>query len=563
MTNLQQDETTNPILQYWEQMKNGDLVVCQKIYKTYKKLAQDVKRTNGTWYYSEKRANHIITFFEKYLRHSKGKLGGKKVKLELWEKALFAAAYGFIDINGNRKYHRVVLIVGKKNGKSFIASGVGLYGLIADGEPGPEIYSVATKRDQAKIIWDESRKMRNKAPALKKRITATISELRCDDNDGTFKPLASDVNSLDGLNVYYALMDEFQQWRNGKALYDIIADGVSARDDPMIFMTSTAGTVREDIYDTIYDECEMIVNGYDDPEGYKDERTLVVIYELDSKSEYTNPDAWMKANPNLGVSKSYSYLEEKVKRAILNPANVKNLVCKEFNIRETAGDAWLSFDDIDNRGKFDTKELKPKYGIGGFDLSQTTDLTAAVVIFMLPGGSELYVIPMFWLPSYEVERHVREDKIPYDDWIKQKYIRTCEGNKINYKDIKEWFIEIQNEYDIYLPWIGYDSWSATYLVNDMQDYFGKQALEPVIQGKKTLSSPMLDLGADFRAHRVIYNNNPVLKWCLTNVSVDTDINGNIQPIKGNNARQRIDGFAALLDAKVALSRHMEEYLSII
>jgi phage terminase large subunit-like protein len=358
-------------------------------------------------------------------------------------------------------------------------------------------------------------------------------------------------------------MDEFQQWRNGKALYDIIADGVSARDNPMIFMTSTAGTVREDIYDTIYDECEMIINGYDDPDGYKDEHTLPIIYELDEKAEYTNRDMWIKANPNLGVSKSYAYLEEKVNRAILNPSDVKNLVCKEFNIRETAGEAWLSFPDIDNREKFDIAELKPRYGIGGFDLSQTTDLTAAVVIFMLPESQNIYVIPMFWMPEDEVERHVKEDKIPYDKWIEQKYVRTCHGNKIDYKDVKDWFLEMQNENDIYLPWIGFDSWSATYLVNELQDHFGKQAMEAVIQGKKTLSSPMLDLGADFKAHRVVYNNNPVLKWCLTNVGTDTDINGNVQPIKSTNARQRIDGFAALLNAKVALSRHLEEYLSII
>lgn len=183
-------------------------MACNKIYKVYKHLAEKIKNPDQ-FYYSKERADHVVNFFEKYLHHSKGKLGGQKVTLELWQKAMLSAQFGFIDDNELRQYQRCVLIVGKKNGKSFLSSGEGLYLLAADGEAGPDVVSCATKREQAKIIWDESRRMRNKSPALAKRIRATINELRCDANDGTFKALASDSNTMDGLNVHGALMDRF------------------------------------------------------------------------------------------------------------------------------------------------------------------------------------------------------------------------------------------------------------------------------------------------------------------------------------------------------------------
>ena len=191
-----------------------------------------------------------------------------------------------------------------------------------------------------------------------------------DFNDGVFKPLASDSDSLDGLNVHGALMDEIHQWKNGKALYDIIADGVTAREQPLIFVTTTAGTIREDIYDIKYDEAEMLINGYDDEEGYKDERSIFFIYELDNRKEWIDEASWQKANPGLGTIKNARTLKEKVEK-LKNPLLVKNLLCKEFNIRETSSEAWLNFEQVNNTDTFDIDKLKPRYGIGGADLSST------------------------------------------------------------------------------------------------------------------------------------------------------------------------------------------------
>lgn len=553
----------NPIREYWEEIECGEIVVSDKVRRTYKKLIHDMENP-GEYFYSPHRANHIIEFFENFCYHSKGKFGGKKVVLELWEKAFLAAIFGFVDINGLRKYREAILIVGKKNGKSLIASGVGLYLLVADGEAGPEVYAVATKKDQAKIIWQEAKRMTKKSPSLLKRIKPLVAELSSEDyNAGTFKPLASDSDTMDGLNVHGALMDEIHQWKNGRPLFDIIADGVTAREQPLVLITTTAGTIREDIYDQKYDEAERLINGYFDENGYKDEHLIAFVYELDNRKEWVDEKCWYKANPGLGTIKNLKTLRDKVNKAMQDQKLVKNLVCKEFNIRETSSEAWLTFEEIDNKETFDIKALKPRYGIGGCDLSSTTDLTNATVIFKVPGDRRIYVLQMYWLPEDLLEKRVREDKIPYDVWRDAGYVRTCPGNKVHYKYVREWYQEIQQEYDIYLFKCGYDGWSATYFVEDMENTFGASVMEPVPQTKKVLSGPMHSLGADLRAKLVVYGNNPVLKWCLCNTSVEVDKNGNIQPCKGNVGTRRIDGSAGLLDAYVKLEEHLEEYESMI
>lgn len=556
--------TYNPILEYWEAIESGREVVGVKVRKTYQKLVQDLSDSSSPYFYSPKRANHVIEFFENYCHHSKGAVGGKRVILELWEKALLAAIFGFIDIEGNRKYREAILIVGKKNGKSLLGSGVGLYLLVGDGEAGPEVYAVATKKDQAKIIWTEAKRMVRKSPALLRRIKPLTHELSSEEfNDGVFKPLASDSDTLDGLNVHGVLMDEIHQWKNGKALFDIMADGTTAREQPLIFETTTAGVIREDIYDEKYEYAERVINGYGDPSGYHDEHFIAFVYELDSRKEWTDPRCWKKANPGLGTIKRLDQLEAKVEKAKANPALVKNLVCKEFNIRETSSEAWLTFEELNNTATFNLKQLKPRYGIGGADLSSTTDLTAAKVIFQVPGDEHIYVLSMYWLAEDLVEQRVHEDKIPYDIWIEQGLVRTCPGNKVHAKYVTKWFLEVQNDLDIYIPWVGYDSWSATYWVEEMAGHFGAEAMVPVIQGKKTLSAPMKSLGADLSSKLVVYNNNPVDKWCLANTSYEEDKNGNIQPCKTSKRTRRIDGTSALLDAYVVLQDRIADYQSMI
>lgn len=422
-------------------------------------------------------------------------------------------------------------------------------------------YAVATRKDQAKVIWLEAKRMVKKSPSLSKRMKTLVGEITSELNDSTFKPLGSDSDGLDGLNVHGALLDEIHAWKD-KNLYDVIVDGTTAREEPLIFITTTAGTIRESVFDMKYEECEKIISGYDDG-LYVDERVLPIIYELDSRKEWTDEECWPKANPGLGTIKKLDQLVTKVNKAKANAMLVKNLLCKDFNIRETSSEAWLTFEQLNNTTKFNIEELKPKYAIGGADLSSTTDLTNATIIFKLPDDDKIYVHQMYWLPEDLLEQRVNEDKIPYDLWMDLGLLRTTPGNKVHHKYVTEWFLEIQNELDIYIPWTGYDSWSATYWVEEMKNNFGQDSMEAVIQGKKTLSGPMKSLGADLEAKKIVYNNNPILKWCLSNTAIDIDKNNNIQPSKGNNQRRRIDGLAGLLNAYVCLERHQDEYENMI
>lgn len=558
LTNL--SKINNPILEYWEQIENKEILVSLKVYKQYKKLVKDILEPRYPWVYDDNKAKHAIDFIEMYCKHSKGKWGGKPVILELWQKALISAAFGFIhQETGFRKYQEILLIVARKNGKSTISAAIGLYLQIADGERGAEVYAVATKEDQAKIIWREAKSMVRKSPVLRKRIKTLVKELvgLGKYEDSFFKPLGSDSESLDGLNVHGACMDEIHAWKD-KNLYDVIFDSMTSRDQPMLFETTTAGTVRELVYDEKYEYASKVIEGI---EGFDDEALLPIIYELDDMLEWTNPEMWIKANPGLGTIKNYNALASKVKKAQIVPALIDNLLCKDFNIRRSTIGAWLQYDEINNEEIFNIDDFKGWYAIGGADLSSTTDLTCATIIFMKPDSDKKYIYQMYFLPSELLEYKVNEDKIPYDKWEQRGLVRLCDGNKINYKDITSWFIELFQKYDIRPLWIGYDPWNSTYWIDEMKNS-GFQ-MEVVRQGAQTLSQPMKELAADLKSKLINYNNNPILKWCLTNTVVKRDENDNIKPIKGKNQRQRIDGTVSLLIAYTILFEKLADYKALI
>ena len=454
--------------------EHGAINTSWKVYRMYREIIRFLDDPQSEWEYCPARANHAVEFVENYCKHSKGKLGGKPFILELWQKALVAATFGIIHkISRLRKYREVMLMVARKNGKSTLSAAIGLYMQLADEEPGAEVYAVATKKDQAKIIWLEAKRMVKKSPVLLRRTKPLVAEINAEFNDSFFKPLGRDSDSLDGLNVHCATMDEIHAWTDDN-LYDVVVDGTTAREEPLIFITTTAGTVREHVFDRKYDEAQNLINGLDDPNGYRDEHFLPIIYELDSRKEWTKEESWIKANPGLGTIKRMDQLKAKVKKAMLNSSLVKNLLCKDFDIPETTSEAWLTFEEANNSDTFDVTALKPRYGIGGTDLSATTDLTAAKVIFQIPDDPHIYALSMYWIPEDLVEKRTVEDKIPYDIWIEKGYVRTCPGNSNHPKYVTQWFREVQETYDICISWVGYDGWSAKYWVEDMKMEFGEQ-----------------------------------------------------------------------------------------
>lgn len=548
----------NAILEYWSAINRGTITVCQKIRATIKHLAYKVEHPDK-FHFSSARANHVMEFVENFCCHSKGKLAGQLVKLELWERAFLSAIFGFIDDEGYRQYREGLLIVGKKNGKSLLASCIGLYLQVGDDEGGSEVYAVATTREQASIVWNEAVKMVKKSPVLSKIDRCRVNGLFGDFNNSVFKALASDANNLDGLNVHGGIMDEIHQWKNGQALYDIIADGVTARTQPLILLTTTAGYVRGDLYDSKYAYAKNVINGYEDADGYKDERFIAFVYELDKKDEWHNSKCWIKANPGLGTIKNIDTLAHKVELAEQNPSLEKNLCCKEFNISEISVSAWLNYEQANNEATFDIEVDKPKYVIGGFDLSQCGDLTAACIMYKLAGEDVIKCKHMYWMPEDYLEKKVKEDRVPYDKWYERGLLRLCRGNVINVEDVLSWFQEIRDKYNVVVYSIGYDRYCTGYIKQSFINVFGEGAMVDVAQGKKTLSVPMQKLEKLFEKKLINYGNNPITKWCICNTAVDKDRNGNIQPCKATLSSQRIDGLATLLDAYVVYNDKGQAY----
>ena len=559
------------IEEYNKWIKENPNKVCKKVKTIYDKLAKDILKENKvsffnkstgeneihTYVFDEKKSLRCINFIEKYCKQSKGTWNGKPLKLELFQKAFLQALFGFVDKDtGFRKYKKAILFVGRKNGKSVLDSGIANYMLTKDNEGGAEIYSVATKRDQSKIVWEEAKKMIKKSPALAKRIRCLVGGIYYDATDSVFRALASDSNSLDGLNAHLVIADEVHAWKD-KNLLDVMYDSMSARQQPLLLETSTMGTVRQNVFDIEYDYASQVIEGTID-----DETLLPIIYELDEEKEWTNEEAWYKANPALGVIKSLKDVRDKVERAKANPIELVNLLCKDFNIRQNSINAWLTFDDLNNEEIY--SEWRNCYCIGGCDLSSTTDLTCATLLGVV--NKKIRVKQMYWIPANALEKKVIEDKIPYDKWLKNGWLKLSGDSKIDYHDVSKWFVEQVSEYELRPLWIGYDSWNAQFwcdeMINGSEYNPYKFDMVEIRQGFKTESAPLKQLKADLMDKKINYNNNPITKWNLSNAAVKKDDNDNIMLSK-EKSRQRIDGAASLMDAYVIFVNKQQEYLSYI
>lgn len=417
-----------------------------------------------------------------------------------------------------------------------------------------------TKKDQAKIIWDTAQKMIRKDKHLKRYCDLLVGETRTKFNDGSFKPVASDSNTLDGLNIHFVAMDEIHQWRNGWPLYDIMYRGMSNREQPLALITSTAGTVREDLYDIIYEEGSNILL----QEEFKDDRSIFFIYELDKKDEWKDFNNLIKANPGLGTIRNETDLRDEWEKTKANPSlYLKDFLTKNCNIRETDSASWLSLDDIVNEKTFDIKKLKPRYAIGGWDLSSTTDLTCLTYLFRVYGDETIYVYQQYFIAEEVAEKKIHNDKVPYDIWGKRGLVTYVPGNKIDQEFLFEWSRVFAKENDFIPVYNGFDEWGADVLMKRTKEEYGESSVEAVKQVFKTLSNPMKELEADIKAKRINYNNNPVLKWCLGNTVIQMDNKGNIQPKKGYSSLKRIDGTASLLDAYVTYKNHLDDYMALI
>lgn len=547
----------NYILRYNTAIQSGKVHACEKIKTIYKQLAADCK-AKGEYQFDIDRATRPIVFIESFCKQSKGNTGAP-IKLELFQKAGIQAIFGFVDDKGLRRFNEVLWIMGRKNGKSVLTSALGLYMMIGDHEGGAEVDCVASKKDQAKIVFNEARNMVAQSPWLAKYIRKRKTDMYSAFNFGVFQPLASDSNTLDGLNPSCGVIDELHSIKD-RNIYDVVKQGMSSRKQPLMIMITTSGFNREGIYDSMYDYAEKVLTG-----ETKDKRFLPLIYELDSSKEWTCQDKWVKANPGLGSIKSKKTLAENVEKAKADGGFRPTVLTKDFNLKNVTADSWLTYEQLWNPARFHIDDVRDTYAIGGCDLSATTDLTCATLLIRRRDDADIYVLQQYFLPSERVEliEATTSKEAPYKKWAERGLLTICEGSMVDFHQVTEWYARMRDEYGIDLWRLGYDRALAGYWVEDMQSTFGGSVMEKVAQGPFTWTAPMKELGAMLADKKINYGANPMLAWCLSNTGVKTaGTVESIQPVKIQQNR-RIDGMVSLLNAYVIYCKYRDDYLNTI
>lgn len=550
--------------EYLKAIQSGNEIVSAKIRAVYEREVGWINNPppDFPFCFNEKQGQRPIDFIETFCKHSKGKFGKQPVRLELFQKAKIQLIFGWLEKEtGKRRFREVIDIRGRKCGKSTETAAVEQYMMIADGENGAEVYCTANKKDQASLVFNEAVNMRAQSPALRSITKKRQSDIYFPATFSFIKALAADTKTMDGLNAHFFSQDEFHEARDRK-IYDVMKQSQSAREQPLAWLISTNGFVRELFFDDQYDYCSHVAL-WDD--GYEDYRLLPLIYELDKREEWADPKCWAKANPGLGHIKSFATLAENVEKAKRDPKFLPTVLTKDFNMPENTSEAWLTYDAAVNETKVDIECLQKSYAIGGCDLSATTDLTCATLLIKKPKDDNFYVLQKYFLPQSRVDEVEANSKreAPYKLWAEQGHLAICEGATVDYHAVTKWFADMVQKYDIRPLWICYDAALSGYWREEMEQYGFE--MERIRQGPFTWTYPMKRLGGLFEEHRIISNNNPVLRWCVLNTGKKTlnkDGIESIQPVKTSSTK-RIDGLVSLLNAFTGYCGHEDEYIQYV
>lgn len=560
----------NEAERYLMRVQSGEVVAGQKIKQLANIMLPRIREGHGIWKYDRARAKRPVEFIERFCKLPQGKIGAPLV-LEDYELCIIELTFGFVDDEGNREFREVMVVIGRKNGKTSLAAAIALYMLMADKEYAPQCYSVATSKDQASLTYGSILNMVKQSPVLSKHLHKGIIPDRHQDGlmfnatSGYFTPLSSQTRNLDGLNVHFAIVDEMAAITN-RDTYDLVRQGTGSRDNPLLLTITTNGFERDGLFDEQYDYCRRWLSG-----KLADDTFLPIVYELDERVEWTDPTAWAKANPGLGTVKKQAYLEAQVQKAKNDASYLPTVLTKDFNVPENKASAWLHYEEAVNPATFRMEDMGFRYCVVGYDASDSVDLTAAKAMMMRPGDDHIYEMSMYWLPEAALEkfrtsgRRVERDKVPYEKWVANDLVRLVPGNKVDHRVVFQWIQELAEDYGIYTLALGYDPWHLTddAWVQQARMTVGEGNAEVVRFGPKTMSAPMKAIRADYQARRIVDNHNPVNEWCRMNVSVAIDRNDNWQPVKGKGPGGRIDGFAAEICAYITLERHMAMYKGLM
>lgn len=561
----------NYILEYYQQIKDGLVEVNRWIRLVYERIVADLDE--GKYKYSPKKANEAIRWIETHCYHVEGRKATKPLKLETWQKAQIASVFGLVDKDGLRHYREIFEVIGRKNGKSLKTAGVGRM-VWKTGGFGTRVYNVAPKLEQADLVynaiwtmtqldpeWIEKteriRQEREKAhrkvedPSLEKK---RMADLYIPESTSTVKKIAFAAKRSDGFNPSLVICDEIAAWpaAPGLAQYEVMASAFGARDDPILWSITTAGNVDEGIYDELMKRSTRFLLGES-----TESRLLPFIYQIDDVDKWDDINELRKANPNLGVSIKVDYLLEEIEKARGSHSKKVEFLKKYCNIKQNATQAWLDAETVDKTTSdpFALEDFREHYAVVGVDLSQTTDLSAVTVL--IEKDRKIYTFAHFWLPAEKIKEASTRDSLPYDAYIQRGILSPSGSNFVDYKDIYRYIVDLVEKYRIYPLKVGYDRYSATYLIQDLKAY-GFQC-DDVYQGTN-LSGVISETEGRLKDGDILIGTNDLLKVHFLNSALKHDSERNLNKLVKvqQNAATHIDGMAAFLDAMTMRAKYHDE-----
>ena len=535
---------------YYQAIKNGSIIVGKWVILLYEYIIKGLE--NKTFSFCAKKADTAINFIEKYCHHSKGR--NDRLKLELWQKALVSVIFGIVDNNGFRQFREVLLVVGRKNGKSLFAAAIAEYMAYYDNEYGAEVYCLAPKLEQADIIYSCFWQMSQQEEAARVRIKARKSDYYIADSNTTVKKIAFNAKKSDGFNPHLVVCDEIASWvgEPGKKQYEVMKSALGARKQPIILSCTTSGYVNEGIYDELVKRGTRFLLG-----DSKEKRLLPVLYMIDDIDKWNDINELAKSNPNLGVSVSVDYMLEEIAVAEGSLSKKAEFLTKYCCIKQSSSQAWLSTKVVDEAV---CEQIRPEdfincYAVGGVDLSMTTDLTSACVVIEKYGIE--YVISHFWLPADKLEEAIARDDIPYREMIEQNVLSLSGEGFVDYNDVFLWFIGLVTNYKIMPLVIGYDRYSSQYLVNQLKND-GGFLTDDVYQGWN-MTPAINKLEGELKEGSIKIGDNALLRVHLLDTALQKDRMTKRVKIVKLNEYSHIDGTAALLDALIVKDKWAGNY----
>lgn len=514
----------------------------------YEKITAGLR--DGLFYFDAKKANRAIKFIENFCHHCEGR--DDLITLELWQKATVSLMFGIVDADGLRIFREVLLVIARKNGKSLFASACIAYMAYLDGEYGAKIYCLAPKLEQAAIVYNNFHQMIIHEPELADLAMKRRSDIYLESTNTVVKPLAFNAKKSDGFNPHMTVCDEIASWpaELGRKQYEVMKSALGARKQPMILSISTAGYVNDGPYD------ELILRGTAWLLGNSNERRLLpILYIIDDITKWDDIEELKKSNPNMGVSVSADFFLEEIAIAKNSMSKRAEFLTKYCNIKQSSTQAWMPYDVVDavTGETFALEDFRSSYCVGGIDLSQTTDLTACCVVIERNG--RLFVFIRFFMPENKIDELQEREGVPYRLYVSMGLIQPSGENYVQYQDCFEWFRMLVEEYEILPLQVGYDRYSAQYLVQQMEQYGFH--MDDVYQGEN-LTPVIHEMDGLLRDKTLRLGDNNVLKAHFLNVGMkQNEETRKIRPVK-IDSRCHIDGFVAVIDALTVRQKWYEQ-----